>query len=156
MWLGRITLGCGIGLVVLSLVGIVMFLMEPMGMTELTGIGKMLFTGLVVGPGFIMYGSKKIKESSMPSIINASELLEAELSESGSTDDIASFIQFLKDRSDNLWGLTIVYVTSDWKLGIASDEADPKEIINILDHGQKVIMRQIQAEEPDEEEVTDE
>jgi hypothetical protein len=153
MWLGRITLGCGIGLVVLSLVGIVMFLMEPMGMTELTGIGKMLFIGLVVGPGFIMYGSKKIKESSMPNIINASELLETKLLESGSTDHIAGFIQFLRDRSDNFWGLTVVYVTSDWKLGIVSSEADPKEIINILDHGQKVIMQQIQAEEPDEEVV---
>lgn len=87
----------------------------------------------------------------MPDIINRSELLESE-----SPDQIASFIQFLKDHYENFWGLTIVYVTSDWELGIASDEADPKEIINILDHGQKVIMQQIKAEEPDEEEVTNE
>lgn len=147
MWLGRITLGCGIGLVVLSLVGIVMFLTEPVGMTELTGIGKMLFTGLVVGPGFIMYGSKKIKESSMPSIINASELLESE-----SLDRIANFAQFVKKQAqqaqpDKFWGLTIVYVTSDWKLGISSSEPDPEKIINLLGEGQRIIAQQINTEE---------
>jgi len=83
----------------------------------------------------------------MPNIINASELLETKLLESGSTDHIAGFIQFLRDRSDNFWGLTVVYVTSDWKLGISSSEPDPEKIINLLSEGQRIIAQQINAEE---------
>ena len=83
----------------------------------------------------------------MPNIINASELLENE-----SPDRIANFAQFVKKQAqqaepDKFWGLTIVYVTSDWKLGIASSEPDPEKIINLLSEGQRIIAQQINAEE---------